>query len=176
MRRSFAIFGLLAAGILTCTAGRPALGQQPPAGSEPSQRRTGAEASQLPAAPAQAQPPRGQYVSPQDVESGRVDLDSAWQNYRRRSPSRTDTYGFRNPGGVGRMLEYYPPDNEFQNPGSPVQTAQFDQGPAATQRSMQLQSQAIGIQRYNAIQSHIDRYGAPMMGWGWGFGMGGGVR
>lgn len=172
MRHSMTVFGLLAAGVLTCTAARSAHAQQPPAGAEPSQRRTGAEASQRPAAPAE-QPPRGQYISPQDVESGRVDLDAAWRGYRRRSPSRTDTYGFRNPGGVGRMLEYYPPDNEFQNPGTPVQAAQFDQGPAATQRSMQLQSQAVGIQRYNAIQSHIDRYGAPMMGWGWGFGFGG---
>ncbi len=108
-------------------------------------------------------------------------IDSAWQSYRRVPQTRTSPYGntsgwgWRNPGGVGRFKEYYPPGNQFQNPGSPVEQAHFDEGPVSTRRSMQLQSQQVGIAKYNAIQGHIDRYGMPRMGfygYGAGFGLG----
>ena len=43
-------------------------------------------------------------------------------------------YGFRNPGGVGRVRELYPPGNVFERSGDRVRTARFDEGPAATSR------------------------------------------
>src|SRR4051812_44610595 len=46
--------------------------------------------------------------------------------------------GFRNPGGQGRFLEYYPPGNRFQESGDPVRVARFDQ--AYGNRAEQLQA------------------------------------
>lgn len=79
-------------------------------------------------------------------------------------------YGYRNPGGVGRHAEYYPPGDRFQNDSPRHVVAQIGNG-GQPDRNEQLQAQAIGIQRYNAVQSHIDRYGAPF-GFGYGFGLG----
>ena len=48
-----------------------------------------------------------------------------------------ETAGFRNPGGVGKFAEYYPPGNQFQVQGDPVRVAQFGVGgaiPAAASR------------------------------------------
>src|SRR6266705_1971183 len=39
-----------------------------------------------------------------------------------RNPYHT-TYGWRNPGGVGRRAEYYPPGDRFQNETSAVRVA-----------------------------------------------------
>jgi hypothetical protein len=75
------------------------------------------------------------------------------------------TAGFRNPGGVGRFIEYYPPGNQFQENGDPVRAASFDTG--FGNRSEQLQSLQVGVQRENAIMNHIDRMAAPSLGIGY---------
>ena len=60
-----------------------------------------------------------------------------------------DTAGFRNPGGVGRHAEYYPPGDQFQTQGDPVRVARFGvgrlpqpvgtaRGPAGRHLSLQL--------------------------------------
>lgn len=77
--------------------------------------------------------------------------------------------GWRNPGGAGRYLEYYPPGDRFQEAGDPVRVARFDQGGGAPDRAEQLQAQQIGIQRYNSIQNHIDRMARPYIGYGVGY-------
>ncbi|MBX6313013.1 MAG: hypothetical protein IRY99_08880 [Isosphaeraceae bacterium] len=101
------------------------------------------------------------YISPGELSRMRR-LSNPYQ-YQMR-------YGWRNPGGVGRHAEYYPPGNHFQNENAPVYTAHFDQAPG--NRSEQLASESIGIQRYNAIQGNINAYGAPRW-FGFGFGFGG---
>lgn len=83
------------------------------------------------------------------------------------------TGGFRNPGGVGRYAEYYPPGDRFQSGGTdPVKVARFDQGGGAPDRQEQIQAYNAGTARYNAIQRHIDSYGNRMF-FGFGMGMGG---
>lgn len=80
------------------------------------------------------------------------------------------TAGFRNPGGVGRYSEYYPPGDHFDESGAdPVRVANFDRGGGAPDRAEQLQAEQIGIQRQNSIQNHIDNYARPYMGYGVGF-------
>jgi hypothetical protein len=85
--------------------------------------------------------------------------------------------GFRNPGGVGRYAEYYPPGDKFQNDQTGVQRApaNFDNGEGPPSRQEQLQAQQIGIQRNNALQQHIDNYAAPRFGYGFGVGYFGGA-
>ena len=80
------------------------------------------------------------------------------------------TAGFRNPGGTGRYLEYYPAGNQFQvnTERDPVKVATFGGG-GIPDRNEQLAAQQIGIQRYNAIQGHIDRMAQPYMGYGVGY-------
>jgi hypothetical protein len=78
-----------------------------------------------------------------------------------------DTAGFRNPGGQGRYLEYYPPGNRFQENNDPVRVAHFDQGGGAPDRAEQLAAQQIGIQRQNSIMNHIDNYARPAFGIGY---------
>jgi hypothetical protein len=81
-----------------------------------------------------------------------------------------ETAGFRNPGGVGRHAEYYPPGDQFQVQGDPVRVARFGEG-GYPSRAEQMQAESLGIQRYNSIQQHIDNYAMPH--WGFGFGVGG---
>ena len=81
-----------------------------------------------------------------------------------------ETAGFRNPGGVGRYSEYYPPGDRFQVEGDPVRVAQFGVGGYPSQAE-QRAAQQVGISRYNSIQRHIDNYAMPR--YGYGFGMGG---
>ncbi len=81
-----------------------------------------------------------------------------------------DTAGFRNPGGVGKFAEYYPPGNQFQVQGDPVRVAQFGVGGAYPSRGEQMEAQRIGISRYNSIQNHIDNYARPTFGFGFGVG------
>jgi hypothetical protein len=81
-----------------------------------------------------------------------------------------ETAGFRNPGGVGRYAEYYPPGDRFQVEGDPVRVAQFGVGGYPSQAE-QRAAQQVGISRYNSIQQHIDNYAMPR--YGYGFGMGG---
>jgi hypothetical protein len=81
-----------------------------------------------------------------------------------------DEYGgFRNPGGTGRYLEYYPPGDRFQlseaRAQDPVRVATFGGG-GIPDRNEQLAAQQVGIARYNAIQGHIDRMAQPMYGFG----------
>jgi hypothetical protein len=125
---------------------------------------------------ASAQPPAPP-TNPNEADTPlAVAAEHQLQPYRRRSIvhhypypypeyyQSDQTAGFRNPGGGGRYLEYYPPGNQFQVQGDPVKPAQFDTGYG--NRSEQLASQQIGIQRENAIMNHIDRYARPAFGVG----------
>jgi len=98
----------------------------------------------------------------------------AWHDeYTPRQPYAPQA-GFRNPGGVGRYAEYYPPGNQFQNPQQPGGqhvTARIGLG-GVPDRAEQLAAYSAGTARYNALQTHIDRYGRPMNGFGLGFGLG----
>jgi hypothetical protein len=80
------------------------------------------------------------------------------------------TAGFRNPGGVGRYAEYYPPGGHYQNEsgGRTPYVASFDRGSGAPSRAEQLQAQALGVAKYNAIQGHIDNYARSYVGYGFG--------
>jgi hypothetical protein len=82
------------------------------------------------------------------------------------------TAGFRNPGGVGRYREYYPPGNQFQlyRERDPTVVARFDRGGGAPDRAEQLQAEALGIAKYNSIQGSIDNYARPYFGFGFGVG------
>jgi hypothetical protein len=73
--------------------------------------------------------------------------------------------GFRNPGGVGRYAEYYPPGDRFQENIDPVRAAHFDTG--FGNRQEQLQSEQVGVQRDNAIMNHIDSMARPAFGIGY---------
>jgi hypothetical protein len=86
------------------------------------------------------------------------------------------TYGFRNPGGVGRFEEYYPPGNTFVNGGrDPVSAmhAGFDQGLPVGSIEQQAMAYNAGTARYSALQQHMDNFARPMGYWGlWGGGVG----
>ncbi len=84
-------------------------------------------------------------------------------------PASDRSWGVRNPGGAGRMAEYYPPENKFQNANARVPVATFDSN---NTRAEQQASQALGIQRANSIQNNINHY-AGGIGYGYGFGFGG---
>ena len=82
-------------------------------------------------------------------------------------------YGFRNPGGVGRVREFYPPGNVFERGDDRVRTARFDNGPTATSRQYQMMAQRIGNERARTLNSQISAYGRPLnFGWGYGSGYG----
>jgi hypothetical protein len=84
--------------------------------------------------------------------------------------------GFRNPGGVGRYSEYYPPGDRFQgNAVDPVRVAGFDRGGGPTLAD-QRAAQQIGIQRESVMQRHIDNYARPFFGYGYGVGFFGGFQ
>ncbi len=101
----------------------------------------------------------------------------SYQYRSRTAPQPTPTdpdaeYGFRNPGGVGRMKEFYPPGNTFEKGRDPVKAASFDNGPSATSRQSQFQAQMVGNARTATLNNHIDNYARPI-GSGFGFGFGG---
>ncbi len=110
------------------------------------------------------------------------------QSYRRRSIVHhypypypeyyhgDQTAGFRNPGGSGRYLEYYPAGNQLQQGGDPVKPARFDQGGGAPDRAEQIAAQQLGVQKENAIMNHIDNYARPSYGYGFGAGFFGGFN
>jgi hypothetical protein len=134
-----------------------------------------------PAAPAQgapaAAPPQREVVHPAHVRPQayyRQQRRSIVQHYPYPYPGyyyNDESAGFRNPGGVGRHAEYYPPGDQFQIPDrDPVRVAQFGVG-GYPSRAEQLQAQQVGISRYNSIQRSIDNYAMPH--WGYGFGVGG---
>jgi hypothetical protein len=85
------------------------------------------------------------------------------------------TAAYQNPGGVGRYSEFYSGGIPPQTGQDPVRVATFGGG-GIPDRQEQLQAQAIGIQRYNSIQQHIDRFAAPYFGWGFGAGVFGGFN
>lgn len=182
----------LAAGSAVAQEASPArapAGNQAPAAEKPSwpivppptidgvdraARRREAE-SEPPAPPLTAPPIPREARRPafNDSMSGWGDPSHRW--------SRTDLYenpedsfGYRNPGGVGRFSEYYPPGDQFQNPTRGRRQA-ATYGIGMPTRSEQLASYNAGTARYNALQRHIDRYGSPRIGWGWGFGFGAGA-
>lgn len=120
-----------------------------------------------PALPTQTQTARTAAVPAQNLPRRR----SIVQHYPYPYPEyyRNDsTGGFRNPGGTGRYLEYYPPGNQFQNNQETdrVKVATFGGG-GVPDRNEQLQAQSVGIARYNAIQGSIDRYARPAFGVGY---------
>ena len=86
---------------------------------------------------------------------------------------RTDnnTYGFRNPGHLARVAEYYPPDQKFDNPATdPIHPATFNEQTTALSRGMQIQAYNAGTARYNAVMQSIYAYSRPMGGFGFGGG------
>ena len=86
----------------------------------------------------------------------------------------SDSYGFRNPGGVGRMNEFYPPGNQF--PGGDhdqVSAAKFGSGSPDLSRGMQMQAERIGIAKTNSLNRQIEAYSRPARGFGFGLGFGG---
>jgi hypothetical protein len=131
-----------------------------------------------PAKPAAGNPPRNANGQKPAALAQRAPRQASSSIAHRSWPYQpsNEGYGFRNPGGVGRMAEYYPPGDRFQNDSPRHVTAQIGNG-GQPDRNEQLQAEAVGVQRYNALQSHIDRYGAPFgFGYGWGMGYGFGFR
>jgi hypothetical protein len=88
------------------------------------------------------------------------------------------TGGFRNPGGLGRYAEYYPPGDRFQSETGtdPVRVASFDRGSGYPSLDQQRAAQQIGIQRESVIMNHIDNYARPYYGGGYGVGFFGGFN
>lgn len=88
-------------------------------------------------------------------------------------PYRTDdsTYGYRNPGHLARVAEFYPPGEKFDVPNvDPIHPATYNEQTAALSRSAQIQAYNAGTQRYNAVMQSIYAYSRPMGGFGWGYG------
>jgi hypothetical protein len=135
--------------------------------------------AQSPAASPNRQPAHARpypYVVPYDSRQAEGEAGSRSVLRYHRDPYH-QTYGFRNPGGIGRRVEFYPPGDRFQNAGAQPHVARFANGEGPPSRAEQLQAQAIGNQRYGILQGHIDAYGRPFgYGWGWGWGFGSGVR
>ena len=88
-------------------------------------------------------------------------------------PMRTDnnTYGFRNPGHLARVAEFYAPGDKFDTPPhDPIHPATYNEQIAAYSRSAQISAYNAGTNRYNAIQNSINAYARPMGGFGFGMG------
>jgi hypothetical protein len=148
--------GILAAQVFaqTSPAPAPAQVQAPAPGANAPQ--AGANPSQTPAqAMWQAQHPKRQSI----VHHYPYPYPGAYHG--------DESGGWRNPGGSGRFIEYYPPGNQFQvNPQQdPVKVATFGGG-GIPDRNEQLAAQAVGISRYNSIQGHIDNMARPSFGFG----------
>lgn len=167
----------IAAAVIVAGAFMPfATAQAPPAPSSPAPAapRVTPAAPRQPAQARAATSPRPasrrsvvhRYAYPPSETPARTESRSA------SAYEQTDTRsaGYRNPGGVGRYLEYYPPGNEFQEERDPVRVARFGSGGVPDQAD-QRAAQQVGIQRYNSIQGHIDSYARPY-GFGYGFGFG----
>lgn len=87
-------------------------------------------------------------------------------------PYRTDnnTYGFRNPGHLAKVAEFYAPGEKFDTaPHDPIHPATYNEQTAALSRSMQIQAYNAGTARYSAVMQSIYAYSRPMGG-GFGFG------
>ena len=103
--------------------------------------------------------------------------DDRYRSLTSQAPAPYDPdagYGFRNPGGIGRVREFYPPGNVFERTSNRVRTARFDEGPAATSRQYQMTAQRVGDERTRTLNSQIAAYGRPLnFGFGYGYGLGG---
>jgi len=152
-------------------AARPS-GAQPPAVRRP--------AATAPNAPAQtpkqrtAHPPPHHPPHPAGAAADSRNHPSYSSVIRHRTPQYPvdSSYGYRNPGGVGRFEEYYPPGNQFQNGGrDPVRAATFGAG-AGYDIQEQAMATQVGVSRYNALQQHMDNFSRPVGMWGWGMGWG----
>ena len=135
----------------------------------------GVEAQAPPAPVPQSRPnsvPAARRIAPTEVPAFRRSVvhhnPYPYPNYYENDA----TAGFRNPGGVGRFREYYPPNNQFQlyRERDPTVVAGFDRGGGAPDRAEQLQAEALGISRSNSIQGSIDNYARPSFGFGYGVG------
>ncbi len=127
-----------------------------------------------PAQPAEAIRPIDPYVPRPVSRSPIYSRTTAYPDSRQGYGDSDSTYGFRNPGGVGRRGEYYPPGNKFQSGGTdPIRVATFNgtSGPPGIQE--QMQAQQLGVQKTNAQNANIDALARPGFGLGYGFGYGG---
>jgi hypothetical protein len=152
-----------------------AFAQNPPPRQQP--KASAPPAGRAPAAPQQKQnhnayrPTQYSYPASHYGTPG-YENHPGYRSVLRRPPhySSEYTYGFRNPGGVGRFAEYYPPGDQFQNGGrDPVAHAGFDQNLPVGSISEQAMATQVGTQRYSAMQQHMDNFSRPM-GFGYGFG------
>ncbi len=145
--------------------------QHQASGQQPVTQNASPAANQVAGQPARsAYPGVPDHIRPQAYEPQR--RRSIVHHYPYPYPgyyNNDDTAGFRNPGGVGKYAEYYPPGNQFQVQGDPVRVAQFGVG-GYPSRGEQMAAQRIGISRYNSIQNHIDNYARPAFGFGFGVG------
>jgi len=157
--------------------GSLALAQEAPAPKPPSPvpalRR---QAAPLPPPPAPQQQRRTAYRPAQYQQDFRN--HPANRSILRNGPTYSSTeysWGFRNPGGVGRFEEYYPPGDVFQYGGrDPVPRAGFDQGTGVGSVSQQAVAVQTGTQRYSVMQQHLDNFSRPLGFYGYGgfFGFG----
>jgi hypothetical protein len=138
--------------------------QAPPGG-----QRSGRNPTTPAARPGATAPLRAPQRRPAAAPAQRSAGDDSILATRTWTSRSNESYGFRNPGGVGRSAEFYPPGDRFQNDSPRHITAQIGNG-GQPDRLEQLQAEQVGVMRYNSLQSHIDRYGAPF-GYGYGFGM-----
>ena len=175
-------FPKIAAAVIVAGAFAPsATAQAPPAPRNPA-TATPRVAPAEPRQPTEARP-----VAPSSRPAYRRSVVHRYAYPSSAAPERTESRsasayeqddtrsaGYRNPGGVGRYLEYYPPGNAFQAERDPVRVAQFGGG-GVPDRDEQRAAQQVGIQRYNSIQGHIDSYARPY-GYGFGFGAFGGFN
>jgi hypothetical protein len=154
--------------LVTAAVGPFAYAQAPPAAKRPPARP-----QVVPSRPATTK------TAPR-VAQGRPQRRSIVHHYPYPYPSYYNndrTGGFRNPGGVGRYREYYPPGDPIltQPAQDPVRVATFGRGGGPTLAD-QRAAQQIGIQRENAIMNHIDSYARPYYGYGYGVGYFGGFN
>lgn len=76
---------------------------------------------------------------------------------------------FRHYDQVGPTAEFMPASGHYQNENPPHITARIGNG-GQPDRAEQIAAYNAGTARYSALQSHMDNYGRPMMGFGMGFG------
>jgi hypothetical protein len=130
-----------------------------------------AASAQTPPAPAQGEPNSPLAIAAQHQQS-MLKRTSLVHHYPYPYPGYyhgDDSAGFRNPGGMGRYLEYYPPGNQFQERGDPVRPAVFDQGGGHPTLADQRAAQQLGVSKSNSIMNQIDTFARP---YGYGFGVG----
>ncbi len=113
------------------------------------------------AGPDEALAPRSELVPPARFERpGQRVLD----RNRNRNPDRAQR--FRNPGGVGRTLEYYPAGGRFQNEGrGAIPVPSFGDYPDFASRATQFEAEQVGIGRTGVLYRHMDTYGHPLRFW-----------